>query len=363
MTIDACDACLRRTDLIAALAGAIDVQWRTRAARSKVLGLPDDDLMGLAPGDGARRRYEAFDPARARERIAGAGLSAACRCAAAYPAALSELPDPPAVVHVGGDAGLLADHDTVAVVGARRASPYGLEVARALGRALAAAQVPVVSGMALGVDSAAHAGALERGGPSVAVLAGGADVAYPASKRRLHAELLDRGCVVSELPPGFNAFRWCFPARNRLIAGLAAVCVVVEAAERSGSLITADFAAELGKPVGAVPGQVTSRLAGGANALLRDGAALVRGGGDVLDLLFAEGGGAGRERPAAEPGDGEPLEPELRRLLDAVEQGGGSLAALASTPEEANAAIRGLTELELRGLVRRGFGGRYVRTA
>lgn len=364
MRIDACDPCLRRTDLIAALGGTIDVQWRTRAARSEILGLADETLLALARTGEARRRYDAFDAAAARERIAAAGLAARCRCSAAYPAALRELPDPPAMLHIGGDPDLLGDGDAVAVVGARRASTYGLEIARALGRSLAAAGVPVISGMALGVDSVAHAGALERGGPSVAVLGGGADVAYPAAKRGLHADLLGRGCVVSELPPGFDAFRWCFPARNRIIAGLAAVTVVVEAAERSGSLITADFAAELGRPVGAVPGQVTSRLAAGTNALLHSGAALVRDGADVLDLVFADGRGASRPRPgpvAAEPA--EALDPELRRLLDAVEQGAGSLATLATTPEAARAAIRGLTQLELRGLVRREFGGRYVRTA
>ncbi len=363
MRPDACDACLRRTDLIAALGGTIDVQWRTRAARAEVLGLPDEALLGLARTEAARGRYEAFAPARARERIVDAGLTAVCRCSEGYPARLRELPDPPAVLHVGGAPELLADGDAAAVVGARRASSYGLEVARALGRSLAAAGVPVVSGMALGVDSDAHAGALERGGPSVAVLAGGADVAYPASKRRLHRELLERGCVVSELPPGFGAFRWCFPARNRIIAGLAAVTVVVEAAERSGSLITADFAAELGRPVGAVPGQVTSRLAAGANGLLHAGAAVVRDGADVLDLLFADGGGASRPHPGAPADPAAELEPELRRLLDAVEQGGGSVATLATSPQEARAAILGLTELELRGLIRREFGGRYVRAA
>jgi DNA processing protein len=216
--------------------------------------------------------------------------------------------------------------------------------------------------MALGVDASAHAGALTASAPTVTVLAGGADVPYPASKRRLYAELLARGAVVSEMPPGFGAYRWCFPARNRLIAGLARVTVVVEAAERSGSLITADFAAELGRPVAAVPGQVTSRLAAGSNGLLQAGAALVTGAADVLDLLFAEGGGAARARPAHRS-PVEELEPRLRALLEAVERGGGGLGSLASSAEEARAALRGLTELELRGLVRRGFDGRYVRSA
>lgn len=360
MSIEACDRCLRRTDLIAALGGVIDVQWRTRGARAAVLGLGDEVLLDLAPGAAARQRFAAFDPRAARHQIEAAGLSAICRCTATYPERLRDLPDPPAVLHVAGDVGALRDPDAVAVVGARRASSYGLEVAGGLGRAVSSAGVPVVSGMALGVDSAAHAGALDGGCRTVAVLAGGADVPYPASKRRLYAAILARGCAVSELPPGFTAFRWCFPARNRVIAALSRVVVVVEAAERSGSLITADFAADLGRVVAAVPGQVTSRLAGGGHALIKDGAALVADGGDVLDLLFEEGGLAERPRPpVADPV--ETLEPSLRFLLQAVERGGGSLATLAGTAEEAQAAMRGLTELELLGLVRREFGGRYVR--
>lgn len=357
--VDACDRCLRRTDLIAALGGTIDVQWRTRGARAQVLGLADAVLLDLGPSDVPRRRYAAFDPTTARGRIADAGLTAVCGCSEAYPERLRDLPDPPAVVHVAGDPAALADPDAVAIVGARRASAYGLEVARGLGRSLSATGVPVVSGMALGVDSAAHAGALEGAVPTVAVLAGGADIPYPASKRALYGRILERGCAVSELPPGFGAFRWCFPARNRLIAALARVTVVVEGAERSGSLITADLAADLGRAVAAVPGQVTSRLSGGTHALLKAGAALVTDAADVLDLLFEEGGGARRPRPDEPPA--VPLEPHLRELLQAVEDGGGSLASVARTPEQAQAALRGLTELELRGLVRKEFGGRYVR--
>ena len=138
-------------------------------------------------------------------------------------------------------------------------APTALQVAHALGRGLAAAGVTVISGMALGIDSAAHAGALEVGGPTITVLAGGADVAYPASKRSLHRELVRTQAAISEMPPGFKPFRWCFPARNRTIAGLASLTIVVEATERSGSLITADLAQELGRAVGAVPGPVTAR--------------------------------------------------------------------------------------------------------
>ena len=203
--IDACDRCLRRTNLIASLGGTIDVQWRTRGARSEVLGLPDPALLDLGPGDAPRLGYAGFNAVRARERIAGAGLTAVCRCSETYPERLRDLHDPPAILHVAGDARALADTDAAAMVGARRASPYGLEVARGLGRALSSAGVPVVSGMALGVDSAAHVGALEGAAPTVAVLAGGADVPYPASKRALYGRILERGCVVSELPPDFRA--------------------------------------------------------------------------------------------------------------------------------------------------------------
>jgi DNA processing protein len=235
--------------------------------------------------------------------------------------------------------------------------------------------VPVVSGMAIGVDSAAHIGALEHtasgaavpgsgapapGAPSraapIAVLAGGADRAYPASLRRLYARLIECGCVVSELPPGFTAFRWCFVARNRLIAGLAELTVVVEAAERSGSLTTADFAEQLGRPVGAVPGPVTSRLSSGTNGLLADGAGLVRDTRDVLDELLGPAAPRAEDLPPAVP-----IEPRLRRLLDAIERGHGSLAELTSDPEATRQVLEDLTDLELRGLVRREFGGRYVR--
>ena len=225
-----------------------------------------------------------------------------CRCDDGYPERLRELADPPAVLHIAGDRTALDGENSVAIVGARRGTSYGLEVSRSLGRGLAAAGVSVVSGMAMGVDSAAHTGALEVAGAApVAVLAGGADVAYPSSRRRLHAELIARGCVVSELPPRFTAFRWCFVARNRLIAGLAELTVVVEATERSGSLTTADFAQQLGRPVGAVPGPVTSRFSAGANSLLAAGAAVVRDKRDVLDQLLGPSDAPHADAAAARP--------------------------------------------------------------
>jgi DNA processing protein len=248
------------------------------------------------------------------------------------------------------------DAPSIAVVGARRASAYGLEVARALGRSLAAAGVVVTSGMALGIDSAAHVGALEAG-RTVAVLAGGADVPYPAGKRQLHGRIGAVGAVVSEMPPGTPVRRWAFVARNRIIAALGVATVLVEAAERSGSLTTADFALALGRPVGAVPGLVTAPNAAGTNALIQAGAALVRDAADALDLAALDGVVV----PPAPAGAGVP--DELRPVLAAVEAGRATATAIADGTGDVGRVLEQLTELELRGLVRRSFGGRYVRAA
>jgi DNA processing protein len=353
----ACDACLRRSALIADVAGRLDIEWRRRSAPSGVLSLPDEALAALDPSGRAAARFERFSADAARAAVETAGLTAVCRCEAAYPERLRELADPPAVLHVAGRAEALDAERSVAIVGARRGTGYGLEVARSLGHGLAAAGIPVVSGLAMGVDSAAHIGAVEHAGaPAIAVLAGGADVPYPPSRRRLYERIVERGSIVSELPPGFTAFRWSFVARNRIIAGLAALTVVVEAAERSGSLTTADFAEQLGRPVGAVPGPVTSRFSAGTNGLIAAGAGVVRDTRDVLDQLLG---------PSAPPppslADALPIAPRLRGLLDAIERGHGSLTELATDASASHQVLQDLTELELRGLVRREFGGRYVR--
>ena len=304
-----------------------------------------------------RARYARFDPAAARASVRAAGLAAICRCDDAYPERLRDLADPPAVLHVAGDPDCLGRPAAVAVVGARRATPYGLTLARDLGGGLSAAGVNVVSGLALGVDSAAHAGALEGAAAPVAVLAGGADRPYPASKRQLHAAVRASGAVVSEMPPGFGIHRWAFVARNRLIAALAQVVVVVEATQRSGSLTTADLGAEIGRTVAAVPGRVTCAVASGTNGLIRDGALLVRGVRDVLDAL-AELTGE-RYDTAALPG--VTLDPELQRMLDAIGEGHSTLPMLATLGLDPRAVLAGLGELEGLGLIRRGFGGRYER--
>jgi DNA processing protein len=361
----ACDDCLRRTALIASLAGRLDIEWRKRDAPGRVLALRDEELLAIGD-DAVRGRFARFRAVEARERIATAGLVAVCRCTAAYPAALLDLADPPAVVHVAGRLEVVGGEDAVGIVGARAATVYGREVARELGRELAVAGVGVVSGLALGIDATAHEGALLGGAPSdgapVAVLAGGADTPYPARGHRLHHAVRRAGAIVSEMPPGFGVHRWAFVARNRIIAALSRVLVVVEAAERSGSLTTADFAAALGRTVAAVPGRVTAHTASGTNGLIRDGAPLVRGAEDVLDLL-AEVTGNRRSIVRTGPRSDEALQPHLRRVLERVESGGGSLAELARTPEEARTVLGALGELEARGLVVRGFGGRYERSA
>jgi DNA processing protein len=356
--MSACDDCLRRTDLIAAMAGHLQIEFKRRSAPGSVLALHDEELLDLAAQGTIRRRYATFDVAAARGRAAAAKLITICGCDDAFPARVRELADPPAVLHVLGDPAVLTAQEAVAIVGARSASTYGLEVARALGRGLSAAAVPVVSGLALGVDVAAHEGALAATGPTIGVLAGSAHVAYPSRHWRQHAHVAQRGAVISELPPGAQTQRWCFVARNRIIAALGAVTVVVQAAERSGSLTTADFAAELGRTVGAVPGQVTSRMSAGTLGLLHAGAPLVRDAADVLDLLA---GATGREfaPPALAPAPA--LTPGLRRLLDAVEGGRGTLTELAVTAEQGRAALAGLGELERLGLVRRGLAGRWER--
>jgi DNA processing protein len=219
--------------------------------------------------------------------LEAAGCWAVCQHDPLYPSSLRRVDQAPWALFGRGDPRLLVNlvepAAAVAVVGARRATTYGREVARSLGRDLATAGITVISGMAFGIDACAHRGALEAG-RTVAVLGCGADVAYPASHRSLWRRIQESGLVLSELPPGTGAWRWSFPARNRIMAAMAGMTVVVEAAERSGSLLTAEIATNLGREIGAVPGPVNSRTSGGSNELLADGASLIRNADDVLNV-------------------------------------------------------------------------------
>jgi DNA processing protein len=352
----ACDACTARTWLLGRMAGHIE---QARARIEAVLELDDDELIAAVGGrqrDRLLDELENVDLDALRSRSDQAGLETICACHPAYPTGLRDLPAPPAVLHVaGGLDRLLAllDADPVAIVGSRRATAYGIEVARSLGRGLGSAGLTVVSGMALGIDSAAHAGALDAGAPTVAVLPGSADEPYPAGKLSLHRRIVTDGAAVSEVGPDTDIRRWMFLARNRIIAALAAMTVVVEASEFSGALVTARLARELERPVGAVPGRVTGPQSVGSNWLLAGGARLVRGPQDVLDHLFGAG-----VRKAAAP-RGEPPA-ELRPLLAAVADGHDTPAALARAGFDPDHGLRGLAALELGGYLRRGTGGRFT---
>jgi len=375
--VSACDQCLRRAWLLGRVAGYVERARRAQVRLRDILALEDEGLIAaVGAGDAAtvKREWARFQPQVMREQAGAASLVSVCpHDGAGYPARLRGEAGAPRALFAAGPrarlAELLGDSSAappaVAIVGARRATADGLEVARGLGRGLAAAGVTVVSGMALGVDSAAHAGALEVGGPTVAVLASGANVPYPASKRHIHRALVERQSAISEMPPGFRPHRWNFPARNRTIAGIAEITVVVEAAQRSGSLITADFATQMGRDVAAVPGCVLAAQSGGTNALLRDGAILVRDTQDVLDALFDAG--CVTSRPSARASTAaavvEALEPRLRDLLEEVETGSDSLEALTQAPGGVQGAMAGLAELEMLGVLRRVPGGRYQRTA
>ena len=236
----------------------------------------------------------------------------------------------------------------VAIVGARACSSYGAQVARQLGRELARAGVVVVSGLARGIDGEAHRGALDGGGLSVAVLGSGLDHIYPRAHTRLAQRIEQQGALVSEYELGTEPAPWRFPARNRIVAGLSLAVVVVEAGQKSGALITADLALEQGREVLAVPGEITSSLSAGTNALLQQGAAPLTRSRDVLGLL-------GIDEPA--PPDTPALEPLAAAAVEALAEhpsGADELARRLDSPIGAvNAA---LTELELEGRVHEASG-------
>jgi DNA processing protein len=257
------------------------------------------------------------------------------------PPLLRAIHDPPERLFLrgNGDPELLS-RPAVAIVGARACSPYGAQVARMLGRELAAAGVVVVSGLARGVDGEAHRGALDSGGDTVAVLGCGIDRDYPAAHAGLARTIGERSLIVSEYPPGVEPAAFRFPQRNRIIAGLCVATVVVEAREKSGALITADFALDEGREVFAVPGEITSRLSDGTNALLRLGATPFTSPGDVFESLGVEA---------------EPIAPRERHpLLDLLPASADELVGATGLPASEVAAA--LAELELAGLAAEGDG-------
>jgi DNA processing protein len=271
-----------------------------------------------------------------------------------YPAMLREIPDPPLVLHVRGDASLLS-RMSVAVVGSRRASPYGVNAASHLARQLAGAGLVVVSGLARGIDAASHHASLEAGGTTIAVLGTGIDVIYPRSNARLYARIAERGLIVSEFPPGTPPRPENFPIRNRLISGLSHGTVIVEATRRSGSLITARMAAEQNREVFAVPGSIFSAGSEGAHRLVQYGAKLVHDADDILEEL------PGNLR-IARPHEEEPDAPLREVLAVLTREEGSHVDTVAQRLGRTSGAVaEALLQLELGGWIRALPGARFVR--
>ena len=268
-----------------------------------LLGIPD----AAAKAAGLRRRAEAALEAAPEE-----GHRVVPRGSPDYPPRLASIPDPPPVLWARGALGPCLR--AVAIVGSRFATPHGLEVGAGLGQGLARAGFDVVSGLARGVDAASHRGALRGGGRTIAVLGCGVDVVYPPEHARLAEGIASGGALVSEFAPGVPPHGWHFPRRNRVISGISLGVVIVEAAQRSGSLITARCALEQGRSVMAVPGAVLSGRNRGAHALIRDGAGIVEEARDVIEQLLADwhqelepAPGMGSDAPAPQRSEPDPL--------------------------------------------------------
>ncbi len=360
----ACLDCLRRSWLLSLLGPYLEkVATGSVGRRSpELLRLSNEDLVEVvAPEKGKKAidRVEALAEGWFSERLGAADCWAICRHDDRYPPGLHDAADAPWALIGRGDRSLLEGLEpaaAVTIVGSRRATSYGREVARELGREVGAAGLVVVSGLAFGIDACAHRGALDAGGRTIAVLGCGPDTAYPAAHRSLWRRVAETGAVVSELPPGSTPWRWSFPARNRVMAALAGMTVVVEAAARSGSLITADLATDLGRDLGAVPGPVTSRASAGPNELLAGGACVVRDGQDVLDAML--GAGARHLRRT-----GPSLDLEQAAVLAAVDAGAATADAVAATTGlPAARASAALARLELLGYLAPTAVGTFTRT-
>ena len=328
------------------------------AALDALPALPRDsrkpDRFRIPDRDIVQREFDA---------VMALGARMLCLCEGDYPPGLAAIADPPPVLTVLGDATLL-ERPAVAVVGARNASAHGRRFAEEIAEALGAAGYAVVSGLARGIDGAAHRGALATG--TVAAIAGGIDVVYPPEHAALHAQIGADGLLVTEQPLGTTPTARHFPARNRLISGLSSGVLVVEAAVRSGSLITARMALEQGRDVFAVPGSPRDPRCGGTNDLLRQGAILTESAADIVEALRRQTPRPPRIRPAAAPS--QPIETErenepagdrdrITELLAATPTGVDELVRECHMSAAAVQTV--LLELELEGLIERHPGNRF----
>ncbi|MFQ5848969.1 MAG: DNA-processing protein DprA [Candidatus Binatia bacterium] len=293
-------------------------------------------------------------------RIAEAGVRMLPFSDRNYPRRLRMIPDPPPFLYIRGEAGE-GDEKAVAVVGSRSASDYGLRVARDLCHGLAALGFTVISGMARGIDGEAHQAALGAGGRTVAVLGSGVDVTYPWEHKALYEEICQRGAIISELPMGTPPFPYNFPSRNRLISGLSLGVVVVEATERSGSLITARLGLEQGREVFAVPGQAGASRSRGTHRLIRQGAKLVEGVEDIVEEIAPQlltRAGVVKESPSP------PLPPnttlEARKVFELVQRGSLQIDEVIQASGLSSAKVSEiLLDLEIKGLLRQLPGKRF----
>ncbi|MCR4430162.1 MAG: DNA-processing protein DprA [Tepidanaerobacteraceae bacterium] len=267
-----------------------------------------------------------------------------------YPVLLSQIYDPPPVLYVLGDPAILK-YNAVAIVGTRKASSYGKKVAEIFAKDLASMEINVVSGMARGIDSYAHKGAIDAGGPTTAVLGCGIDIVYPPENINIMKNIVQCGCIITSFPMGTRPLSNNFPARNRIISGLSLGTLVVEAAEKSGSLITADFALEQGREVFAIPGSIMSPYSRGAHRLIKQGAKLVEDVNDILDELHLKNTIIHKRAPT-ENTFGASLNDDEKTVLNLLDFHPVHIEQLLVQSEKTSGEINSIiTRLELKGLI------------
>ncbi|CAN5802245.1 DNA-processing protein DprA [soil metagenome] len=330
--------------------GSLEVAWHASAADLRSIGLNEG-----AASDIARARRE-IEPEREFERLRDAGVDVLTIEDSDYPRLLREIAHAPAVLYIRGK--LRAEDElAIAIVGTRKATAYGADMARRMAYDFGRADMTVVSGLALGIDTVAHHAAVDAGGRTIAVLGSGIDVTYPSRNRNLAESIVKHGALVSEYPLGTRPDARNFPARNRIISGLSRGVLVIEAPARSGALITASFAADQGRDVYAVPGSARSPASAGCHDLIRDGATLVTSARQILEEQLVE-----VTRAAVQTRMELPEEPDERALYNLIGAEPRHIDELCHVSgmaiQETSGALIGL---ELKGLVRQQGAGYYVR--
>ncbi|MBN1288022.1 MAG: DNA-processing protein DprA [Actinobacteria bacterium] len=314
-------------------------------------------VAGEGKNDEWRSASLGVDPVKVFSGLKARGIGVKVPGETGYPVLLGEIDDPPPVIYCKGELGPDLDRG-VAIVGSRKATSYGKELARSFARDFSDRGVPVISGAAYGIDSEAHRGAVMNGGRTAAILGCGIDVVYPRTSARLYREIEESGCLISEYPPGTPPRKQHFPVRNRIIAGMSLGVVVIEAAKRSGALITADLALSYGREVFAVPGPLYSQNSSGTNGLIKSGASLITGAADVCDELgIRDRGTIGRKHSLEDEASLDGIESGLIEKIregvcdiDELVQGAGC------TPGE---VISRLSLMQMKGYIDRGHDGRF----